>query len=407
MRDFQAVTNKHFVRNLSAKIQDATRVKAENGWYPGNHPPLGYVNQHVVDAEGRVAKRGTTIGLSSNEKSRRQVIREYELRAEGLSYQQIRQQIVREGFILPSKLTRYRATAVEQRLKSPFYRGSFRWQEMEYKGKHELFIPKKLLAAVDATLGKIHRPNDYGSRQEGGVFANGWFTCARDACGCAVIYDPRKGTARTHHYYRCTNSKKIHTSMRGMNVREENIWMQYEQVVESIDIDQSLADQIMEALNAAHQKLRESKKREIKEFSDALKRLEDREDELYSGRRANLMDDSQYARRLKKIRDERAQFTQLLEDANSALDGAYLETAKSILKLATDTKRLWNSRNAEEKRDFLKRVLSNSQLDGLTVRYELRKPSVTISKMRQKSDWCVRLESNQRPLPSEGNTLSN
>ena len=41
LRDIQAVSNKQFVRNLSAKVSDALLAKAEDGNYPGNWPPLG------------------------------------------------------------------------------------------------------------------------------------------------------------------------------------------------------------------------------------------------------------------------------------------------------------------------------------------------------------------------------
>jgi hypothetical protein len=46
-------------------------------------------------------------------------------------------------------------------------------------------------------------------------------------------------------------------------------------------------------------------------------------------------------------------------------------------------------------------------LDGLTVRYELKKPFAVLMKMNEKEEWCARQELNLRPQASEACTLSN
>jgi hypothetical protein len=94
-----------------------------------------------------------------------------------------------------------------------------------------------------------------------------------------------------------------------------------------------------------------------------------------------------FQRQIKRIRSERARFTDLLEQANASLDGSYLETAQSILELATDAKSLWESRNDDERLDFLKQILSNQKLDGVNVRYELRKPYSTLALLKEKEEW--------------------
>ena len=396
-RDMNALVAKQFSRNLSAKVGDAMRAKAEQGWYPGNHPPLGYMNQYLTNASGHKVKRGTIIVPDSNELAVRQIIREFELRAEGWSFEAIRQQIVREGFIKPSKVKEYRANTVHKHLTSRFYWGYFQWQKIEYQGKHELIIPQRLLDAVATSSGQCGNRITYGSKQVA-IFGSGWLRCAHPECGCKIIYDPRKGTARPHHYYHCTNGKKVHQSMKGMNVREEHIWEQFGKAVESITINQTLAEQIMEALNETHQKVRAAKKREIAEFRAALKELEAKEDDLYSDQRNHKIEESQYKRMIAKVRADRDYYTKLLEQANEALDGVYLETAESVLKLATDAKSLWNNRNPQEKRDFLDKILSNPQLDGPTVRYEMKKPFSILSKMASSDKWRSLGDSNPRYL---------
>jgi hypothetical protein len=55
-RDMQAIINKSFSWNLSSKVIDATTRKAEDGWLPSNHVPLGYKHQKLKDSSGRELK---------------------------------------------------------------------------------------------------------------------------------------------------------------------------------------------------------------------------------------------------------------------------------------------------------------------------------------------------------------
>ena len=186
MRDFHAIQNKQYSRNLSAKVIDSMTRKAEDGWYPSNTPPLGYIPQATLNEEGKERRRGKTVGIDPNVKKKQQVLREYELRAQGLSYEEIRKRIISEGFIQTAKAGNYHATTIEKRIKNPFYRGKFRWEGKEYVGKHELFIPKAILDAVDRTLNK----KNYSLRPitDENVFGGGWITCADPLCGCGIVF---------------------------------------------------------------------------------------------------------------------------------------------------------------------------------------------------------------------------
>lgn len=73
-----------------------------------------------------------------------------------------------------------------------------------------------------------------------------------------------------------------------------------------------------------------------------------------------------------------------------------MESVKSILELATSAKSLWIRKSAQERRDFLNMILSNPVLEGVTVRYELKKPFAVLVKMSEKEDWCPGTESNRR-----------
>jgi hypothetical protein len=65
-----------------------------------------------------------------------------------------------------------------------------------------------------------------------------------------------------------------------------------------------------------------------------------------------------------------------------------METAKTVLELATSAKSLWISKSPQERRELLDLILSNPILDGLTVRFELKKPFAVLVKMSEKEEWC-------------------
>lgn len=74
-REFAGLISRDFIRVLRKRIIDAMARKAETGWWPSNHPALGYVCVKNIDPEtGKVKNRGTTIGLDPNENNRKIVL---------------------------------------------------------------------------------------------------------------------------------------------------------------------------------------------------------------------------------------------------------------------------------------------------------------------------------------------
>ncbi len=184
--------------------------------------------------------------------------------------------------------------------------------------------------------------------------------------------------------------------MKGMNVNEEKLWDGFGKSVDQIKISEEWAKQISEALNKTHQKIRTARIMDIENYRQALLGLEGHEDTTYQHFRDGVLDEAGYKRQIQKIREERHYFTDLMEKAHLDLDGAYLETAESILELATNAKLLWLSRSARERRDFLDKILSNPKLEGTNVRYTLRKPFLVIAKMTENGEWRPQRESNPR-----------
>jgi hypothetical protein len=82
---------------------------------------------------------------------------------------------------------------------------------------------------------------------------------------------------------------------------------------------------------------------------------------------------------------------------------------KKLIPLATSAKSLWIRKSAQERKEFLNMILSSPILDGVNVRYELKKPFAVLVKMSEnpeKESWCGQRDSNSRHPGSKPGTLS-
>lgn len=385
---------RNYVRTLSNRIHDGTQAKAEEGWYPGSHPPLGYINKHTIDAEtGKLKNRGSTIAIDPNQRNVNIVLREYELRAEGFSLEDIRAKIKAEGLLTDKQALSYNIATISERLRNPFYRGKFKWQGSVYKGKHELFLPKRLILAVDKLLG-MKASAIVREESEHTVLMGGWLKCS---CGCNIVYDPKvkilktTGEERTYHYCHCTNGTEKHESQRGLTTTTDKVWKQFGSVMNEISISEEFASDIADALNELNSMTKRTIYRQQAELNDKLKEIEKSEDQLTDFLLNGTLDKTAYDRQLLRIRGNRDSLMEQLEQVRLTLQDAFSESIKSVLELATSAKSLWIRKSAQERKEFLNQILSNPILDGVTVRFELKKPFAVLLKMNEnteKEKWC-------------------
>ncbi len=405
-RNIQAVLARNTSQVTREKVIEAMATKAKAGWYPSNKPPLGYVTVKLTDPEtGRTKNRGTTIGLDPNQNNIKIVLREFELRAKGFTYDEIKKTILGEGLLTARKAMTYRKSSIEHRLKNRFYRGEFDWKGKLYTGKHELFVPKVWMDKVDELNGLRGCTKRHFS-DEHLALVDGWLKCS---CGCRIIYDPKtkviksSGETKTYHYYHCTNGKGAHPKFD--NVSGEKIWEQFGGLMEKINISEEFAKDIAEALNKTEKKAHRIVELQIAGFSDKLKELDTRRDSLVDMMLSRQIDKELFDQQLERIRFNRDSLVEQLETHQKSLTSALMETAKTILELATSAKSLWVSKSPQERREFLDLILSNPTLDGLTVRFELKKPFAVLIKMAEKSEnveWCARGDLNPHRISPTG-----
>ena len=395
VRDINAAAAKQFSRNLSVKVIDSMRQKAESGWFPSNHVPLGYVHRRLRDESGREVKGRTEIKVDSNLARVKLVQREFELRAQGMSFEEIKKTVLSEGLLHGTTIKTYYISAISRRLDNKFYRGYFDWGGVEYHGKHPIIIPQHFLDIVQGNKSK----RGWNKKQRG-VFSGGWVRCADPACGCALVYDGKKkklkstGEEVQYHYYRCTNSKRVHADRKGKNMREAEIFDQFRNVFKELSIDRDFAEQVKRAMDEITAKHLLANQKKHSEFRKALEGLDKEQDEAYVDLKNGLIDEKYYHRYIAKIKESRSYYVDLIEKCTHSIIESHSRTTEKIIELATTAESLWNSRNAVERVEFLKRVVSNPVLDGATIRFDLQKPFAVLAKMNGNKDWRPQGDSN-------------
>jgi hypothetical protein len=209
------------------------------------------------------------------------------------------------------------------------------------------------------------------------------------------VFDPKSkvikktGEKKVFRYYHCTNGKKTHPSLKGMNVPEDWLWNQFHDLIARISITEDFAKQVAETLNGSKVERRSHVRKDLEDLRAALTLLDRKLDQLADLRLAGDFDTETYQRQKMRTDEERRRLAAQIEQAERGSNDDGLETAQSILELAKNLKPLWELQTVEERREALDEVLSNPSYDGSTLRYDLISPLKVLSEMSENNEWRI------------------
>lgn len=241
------------------------------------------------------------------------------------------------------------------------------------------------LRALDNAKGE---KSPYGRRLNAidALFSGGWLVCGQ--CGCQITYDPKEKRNRKtnkvteYHYYHCSNGKKMHTKQ--VNINENRLWQQFEAAVDAVNIPESFAKKISDALNENYLETKAATKRQIEDCGLEIDELDKRKDMLFDLFMNREIECEDFEIQTKRLKDERNRLLSKLEEFQNIINGAHLETARSIIELAINAKSLWKQGTPIERRNILETLLSNRSLNGASVEFDLKKPFKILSEMKEK-----------------------
>ena len=365
MHGIKVLMAKNYIDNLSEEARKGMLEKAEQGIWP-TKTPLGYQNvagpdgKRVIEPDPELAPIVTRLfewyasgGISLKKAAR--------MAADaGLKYR-------RSGGVVPT-------STVHKILRNRLYMGEFEWNGKLYQGRHVPLITRELWERVQSILAGRHAKKQRRSKHD---FAfSGFIACGH--CGCSLVGEIKKGR---YVYYHCTGYRG---KCPEPYVREEVLEDRFAELLDRLTFDKKILHWAQNALRFSHAD-------EVREHEAAIARHQAEYDRLQARIHAMYVDkldgrvDAVYFDQMSALwRAEQQQCLRAIERRQSA-DQSYLDGGIRVLELARNARRLFEQREARDKRRLLDFVVSNCSWKGGELVTSFRQPFDLIAETTAKA----------------------
>ena len=366
---------KYFSDSISDNVKRAYENKIRNGEWIGK-APVGYMN--VLEEKGN---RDIIIDPIRSS----YVIQMFELYATGnYSLRIIKDKMEKAGLksntINPKPLT---ISMIYHTLNNPFYHGYMRVKGQLHPHKYPPLITRLLFNKAQAISAGWHKkPFKYAAKP---FILRGMIKCAD--CGCTITPETAKG----HTYYSCTNYHKVHKKR--IYVKEEDLLEPIYKLLDGIKLPEEKKKELVEDL-------RQTTKAENRFFTNTMAELRRDYDKL-ENRISRLQDDKYdgritgdfYNKKFKEYTEKQAKIMSQINSHDKA-DKEHYITANTILNLAKRAREIFESSEAEEKRQLLNFLLQNLELKQKNLLYKLKTPFDTVLQASKCSSLLPGQDSN-------------
>ena len=368
---------KSYVLQISDNVKRSQDQKLKNGeWIV--RAPIGYLN--VEDENGN---KNIIIDQSRSLYIRRM----FEMYASGnYSMRLIKKEMDKANLRNNTRANKLLTISVIDRiLKNPFYFGMMRIKGKLYPHGYETVISKELFDKTQQVfVGYAKKPTKYASKP---FIFRGMIKCA--VCGCTITAEVHKG----HHYYSCTNFKKIHKKR--IYIREENLISPVSEVFKNMKLSNKQIEQItneLRKINENKNKFNEQIVNDLrKEYDKIENRISNMADSLFDGRITNDF----YDKKLKEYKERQNDILNEMKKHDIADESFYINLNK-VLSLAQRAYEIFESSEMDEKRRLLNFTLQNLELNGKKLSFKTKTPFDTVLVANKCSDWGDYRDSNPR-----------
>jgi site-specific DNA recombinase len=364
MQNIQLATATFYSDNLSEEVIKGMTEKASQGFYPGR-APFGYRNNRE------------TRNIEPSTETSEVVKRAYELYATGRhSLLTLGKQLREEFGKVPTR------SYLHYMLKNTHYVGLFEWRGVTYRGKYATFISQDLFDTVQSVLAGFNKPK-YGAVE---IAFRGLMKCKH--CGCVMTGERKKGR---YVYYHCTG---YHGKCPTPWLREEEVSSRLGTALKDIRIPSEVVAKLIDSLQRDQERVR-------REFTARRERLEKeldvtrrRQDEAYKDKLDGRVNEEFWNRQMSQLVASEHRISGALAALTEPLDDKILNVART-LELAQNAHSLYLAQNSTEQAKLLSLVLSNSEIDEVSVYHQYKMPFNLIAQRAKTEDWLGGLDSNQ------------
>lgn len=351
IHDIEAAQARFYLGNLSEEVKKGQLQKALQGEYPGGILPFGYIRNKL--------SKGIEI-----DPDRAPVIRHlFELYSGGdKSIDEVYLFAKESGLTYPKSGRFISRSEIERLLKKTFYTGKFKWGDHVYQGDHPAIIDTRLFDAVQDAF--RNRANGRFSKKRVFTFSR-LIRCG--VCGHRVTAEIKKGK---YVYYHCTGYGKTHKIR---YVSEREIDTQFAKIIGNA----SIPDDWYEFLSASLEDEFKTNRISIARERD---RLETKRDKIESNMKKAFQEKIDGSINEKFFRSVFNEYQNQLDALKfslnnlSATNDRNIDTARKTIELSHQAERLYLSANTHQKRRLINSVLSNCQLNGVTLCHTYKKP---------------------------------
>lgn len=369
--DTKVFLAKQYINRLKEDAVNSASYKVRNGEWPGK-APFGYINRKREDGknwifpepfESKIVKR--IYEWYSNQK---------------YSMDQIRKNL-NTNFD-----TSFHKSKIERILKNPFYHGKMKYDGKIYPHKYEIIISKDQFDTVQK-IKEGHQKKHI--RLEGLPYLyRGLIKCSK--CGCTFTPEKKK---QKYIYYHCTEFYGKHDTSW---IREESLTEQFAEIFKGIQIPKEIAEGIAKTLKESHESKIEFYETQYLELQKKHLLYENRIEKMYDDYLDGCITKDMYDKKHQKFREEQHKIKHQMDNLQTA-DEEYYITANYILSLANRAYDLFLSSEPDIKRQLLKLVLQNCEIDNGSLRYTLNYPFSAIFDCVKRSAWLPGQDSNLQP----------
>lgn len=366
-----------FGEYYSAAISDNVKRKIEQKLHDGEFPgkaPIGYINVDLPAGKK---------GIIPDPSRRKYIEKVFDLRIAGETYRSIAKTLRSEGFVSntknPKPITK---SVIEAILNNPFYYGVMRYDGKYYQHKYEPIIDK-------ATFDKAQRQKDADGLKKTKVdtkhqFAlNGVLKCA--ICGCSMSSYYQKG----HIYVKCSQAK----GKCGNHASEAEVLNQVYEVLDQIQISQSIVDELIADLKDKHDNIQLYYRDAIADVRKRIAAATEKKGILYDDRLSGRITVDEYDKYATRLESEIEELDNKLVDLTNN-DKSFDVSRSYLLELASKARTIFENSKPEQKNKILKLLFSNLKINQKRLQFNLLEPFNTLSSMSKTRNWLPRSDSN-------------
>lgn len=341
---------KNYLDNLSEEVRKGFQEKVEQGGYP-HAAPMGYKNNkelHTIEIESDGAKLIKAL---------------FEYYATGnYSLWTLRKKVIEEGLTAHYKDKKLPTSTIARILQQPLYYGVILFKGKLYKGNHTPIITEELFNIVQDILKGNAKKKSKGDRK---FTYTGLIHCAN--CGCLITAEKKK---EKYIYYHCTNAKR---TCNRKSVNEELLDNQFGEVLKLLQMDNEGVGLTRSALKESFYDEKKYHDEMIQSLEKDLQILQDRFDKVYIDKIDLKISEDFWKKKSDEIIVQQNNLLEAIELHKKA-NRNYFEGGNRLLELANKAYELYIQQTAEEKRELINYMVSNSTLSGQKLSVELKEP---------------------------------